>query len=115
MSGGLASSSGEEAVAQPLDADIHGEALTIEDLKASAGRGPRLEPSDIAKTYYSDEEFLVALEARRGRSDRTRAAGRTSVTARAKATALRRVRARLIAAPRGRTRPQGSWQRRRFS
>ena len=37
--------------------------LTIEDLKASVGKGPLLDSDDIANTYYSDEEFLVALEA----------------------------------------------------
>ena len=66
MSGGLSSSKGEESVAQPVDADIQSEALTIEDLEASARKGPLLGPDDIANTYYSDEEFLAALEARRG-------------------------------------------------
>lgn len=61
----------EEPVAQPVDADIQSEALTVEDLKASAGKGPRLGPDDIANTYYSDEEFLAALEARRSRADNT--------------------------------------------
>ena len=37
------------------------ETLTFEDLKASIGKGPRLESNDIANTYYSDEEFLSAL------------------------------------------------------
>ena len=54
-------------MARQVDVDSGRETLTIEDLKASAGKGPRLEPSDIANTYYSDEEFLAALAARRGR------------------------------------------------
>lgn len=37
--------------------------LTFEDLKASIGKGPCLDSSDIANTYYSDEEFLNALAA----------------------------------------------------
>ena len=61
----------EEPVAQPVDADIQSDALTIEDLKASAGKGPRLGPDDIANTYYSDEEFLAALKARRSHADGT--------------------------------------------
>ena len=39
------------------------EGVTLDDLVASAGRGPRLEPGDIAATYYSGEEFLAALDA----------------------------------------------------
>lgn len=35
--------------------------LTFEDLRASIGKGPCLDSSDIANTYYSDEEFLNAL------------------------------------------------------
>ena len=38
--------------------------LTFEDLKASIGKGPCLDFSDIANTYYSDEEFLSALTAK---------------------------------------------------
>ena len=38
--------------------------LTFEDLKASIGKGPCLDPGDIANTYYSDEEFLSALAAK---------------------------------------------------
>ena len=38
--------------------------LTFEDLKASIGKGPCLDSSDIANTYYSDEEFLSALTAK---------------------------------------------------
>ena len=38
--------------------------LTFEDLKASIGKGPCLDSSDIANTYYSDEEFLSALDRR---------------------------------------------------
>ena len=40
------------------------EPLTIEDLKASTGKGPSSDSMEIANTYYSDEEFLAALEAR---------------------------------------------------
>ncbi|MDE0701377.1 MAG: hypothetical protein F4Y27_06590 [Acidimicrobiaceae bacterium] len=47
------------------DMEDQEQTLTIEDLKASTGKGPRLDPEDIANTYYSDEEFLAALEARR--------------------------------------------------
>ena len=56
-------------MAQPVDDDIQSEALTIEDLKASAGKGPRMEPGDIANTYHGDEEFLAALKARRSRAE----------------------------------------------
>jgi len=59
----------EEPVAQPVDVDAQSETLTIEDLKASVGKGPRLGSGDIANTYYSDEEFLAALDAPRGRAD----------------------------------------------
>ena len=58
-------------MAQPVDASIQSEALTLEDLKASVGKGPRLDPGDIANTYYSDEEFLAALEAARSHANRT--------------------------------------------
>ena len=71
MSDGPERSSGEESAARPVDADIQSETLTIEDLKASAGKGPRRDPDDIANTYYSDEEFLAALVARRGGADST--------------------------------------------
>ena len=54
---------------QPADVDAQSEALTIKDLKASVGKGLRLSPDDIAKTYFSDEEFLVALDAPRGRTN----------------------------------------------
>ena len=40
------------------------EPLTIEDLKASTGKGPSSDSMEIANTYYSDEEFLAALKAR---------------------------------------------------
>ncbi len=33
------------------------------------GYGPRLGSGDIANTYYSDEEFLAALDAPRSRAD----------------------------------------------
>ena len=66
---GLASNSGEESVAQPVDADAQRETLTIEDLKASVGKGPLLGAGDIADTYYSDEEFLAALDAHRSRAN----------------------------------------------
>ena len=62
---------GEDSVAQPVDANIQSEALTLEDLKASVGKGPRLDPDDIANTYYSDEEFLAALDAARSHANRT--------------------------------------------
>ncbi|MXZ51726.1 MAG: hypothetical protein F4Z34_00875 [Acidimicrobiaceae bacterium] len=58
-------------MAQPVDANIQSEALTLEDLKASVGKGPRLDPDDIANTYYSDEEFLAALDAARSHANRT--------------------------------------------
>ena len=58
-------------MAQPVDADTQSEALTLEDLKASAGKGPRLGPDDIANTYYSDEEFLAALDAARSHANST--------------------------------------------
>ena len=38
--------------------------LTIEDLKASTGKGPSSDSMEIANTHYSDEEFLAALQAR---------------------------------------------------
>lgn len=53
-------------MAQPVDVDAQTETLTLEDLKASAGKGPRLDAGDIAHTYYGDEEFLAALDAPRG-------------------------------------------------
>lgn len=56
-------------MAQQVDVDAQSEALTLEDLKASVGKGPRLGSGDIANTYYSDEEFLAALDARRGRAN----------------------------------------------
>ncbi len=56
-------------MAQPVDADAQSETLTIEDLKASVGKGPRLGSGDIANTYYSDEEFLAALDAPRSRAN----------------------------------------------
>ena len=56
-------------MAQPSDVDELSETLTIEDLKASVGKGPRLRSGDIANTYYSDEEFLAALDAPRGRAN----------------------------------------------
>ena len=52
-------------MSQPVDADAQRETLTIEDLKASVGKGPRPGSEDIADTYYSDEEFLAALDAPR--------------------------------------------------
>ncbi|MYA84265.1 MAG: hypothetical protein F4Y12_01630 [Acidimicrobiaceae bacterium] len=58
-------------MAQPVDADTQSEALTLEDLKASVGKGPRLDSDDIANTYYSDEEFLAALDAARSQADST--------------------------------------------
>ena len=66
---GLASNQGEESVTQPVDADMQRETLTIEDLKASVGKGPRVGSGDIANTYYSDEEFLAALDAPRSRAN----------------------------------------------
>ena len=56
-------------MARQVDVDSQREALTIEDLKASAGKGPRLEPSDIANAYCIDDEFLAALAERRSRAD----------------------------------------------
>ena len=61
----------EDSVAQPVDANTQSEALTLEDLKASVGKGPRLGSADIANTYDSDEEFLAALDAARSHADRT--------------------------------------------
>ena len=58
-------------MAQPGDADIQNKALTLEDLKASVGKGPRPGSDDIANTYYSDEEFLAALDAPRRQADST--------------------------------------------
>ena len=58
-------------MAQPVDADTQSEALTLEDLKASVGKGPKLDPDHIANTYYSDEEFLAALDAARSHADST--------------------------------------------
>lgn len=58
-------------MAQPGDADIQSEALTLEDLKASVGKRPRLGSDDIANTYHSDEEFLAALDAPRSQADST--------------------------------------------
>ena len=66
---GPASDLGEESVAQPVDADTQRATLTIEDLKASVGKGPRLGVGDIANTYHSDEEFLAALDAPRSSAD----------------------------------------------
>lgn len=54
-----------QGLASDDDIEEHEQTLTIEDLKASTGKGPRPDPEDIANTYYSDEEFLAALEARR--------------------------------------------------
>jgi len=42
---------GEDSVAHPVGTNIQSEALTLEDLKASVGKGPRLDPDDIANTY----------------------------------------------------------------
>ena len=56
---------GDDQPAQPVDADAQRETLTIEDLRASVGKGPRLGSDDIADTYCSDEEFLAALDAPR--------------------------------------------------
>ena len=56
---------GDDLPAQPVDADAQREALTIEDLQASVGKGPRLGSDDIADTYCSNEEFLAALDAPR--------------------------------------------------
>ena len=53
-------------MAQPVKSEMQPETLTFEDLKASIGKGPCLDPSDIANTYYSDEEFLSALAAKHG-------------------------------------------------
>lgn len=50
-------------MAQSVKPDMPTETLTLEDLKASTGKGPRLDSDDIANTYYSDEEFLSALTA----------------------------------------------------
>lgn len=57
-------------MAQPVDADVQSEALTLADLKASVGKGPRLGSDDIANTYYSDEESLAALDAARRHANR---------------------------------------------
>ena len=66
---GLVSNQGEESVAQLVDTGTQREALTIEDLEASVGKGPRLGSGAIANTYYSDEEFLAALDAPRSRAN----------------------------------------------
>ena len=55
----------------PVEAHIESAALTFADLEASAGKGPRLGPDDIADTYCSDEEFLAALDAPRSRPHST--------------------------------------------
>ena len=55
-----------ETVAQPVKSEMQPETLTFEDLKASIGKGPCLDSSDIANTYYSDDEFLSALAAKHG-------------------------------------------------
>ena len=39
--------------------------LTFADLKASTGKGPQVDPDDIANTYYNDEDFLAAITAGR--------------------------------------------------
>ncbi len=54
-------------MSQPVKSDVPLETLTIEDLKASIGKGPRLDSGDIANTYYNDEEFLNAFAAAPGR------------------------------------------------
>ena len=55
----------DDQPAQPVHADAQRETLTIEDLQASVGKGPRLGSDDIADTYCSNEEFLAALDAPR--------------------------------------------------
>ena len=40
------------------------ETLTLEDLIASIGKGPRLGSDDIATNYDSDNEFLAGLKVR---------------------------------------------------
>ncbi len=37
------------------------DALTSDDLRASIGKGPQLDPEDIASTYLTDEEFLDSI------------------------------------------------------
>ncbi len=58
----------QQGLASVSDQEEDEQTLTIEDLKASTGKGPRLDSEDIANTYYSDEEFLAALEARRNKN-----------------------------------------------
>ena len=38
------------------------ESVTVDDLKASIGKGPRLSPDDIAHTYSNSEDFLASFE-----------------------------------------------------
>lgn len=38
------------------------DSVTVEDLKVSIGKGPRLGPSDIARTYTNNEDFLASFE-----------------------------------------------------
>ena len=44
------------------------DSATLDDLKASIGKGPQLSPDDIAHTYHSSEEFLASLEEARDSS-----------------------------------------------
>lgn len=55
----------QQGLTSDRDKEEEEQTLTIEDLKASIGKGPRLDSEDIANTYSSDKEFLAALEARR--------------------------------------------------
>lgn len=50
-------------MAQPVRADAQRQTLTIEYLTASVGKRPKPGLGYIADTYYSDEEFLAALDA----------------------------------------------------
>lgn len=55
----------QQGLTSDRDKEEDEQTLKIEDLKASVGKGPRLDSEDIASTYHSDEKFLAALEARR--------------------------------------------------
>ena len=45
-----------------LRKNAQADSVTVDDLKASIGKGPHLSPDEIAHSYSSNEDFLASFE-----------------------------------------------------